>query len=62
MLAMIPPNTDPSVYQEYRVVRSIPGTVQSRIAPWGGSEGGGIQYDLPKPIQLLVEQGYLEPI
>ena len=57
----LPPNTDPSVYQEFEVIKEIPDTIQSEIAPWGDSDGGGIQYELPKPINQLITEGYIVP-
>ncbi len=56
----LPPTTDPNIYQEYIVVKEIMNTIQSEIAPWGGSPGGGMQYKLPMPIQELILQKYLE--
>lgn len=46
----LPPNTNPAIYQEFEVIKEILGTVQAEIAPWGGSAGGGLQYELPMPI------------
>ncbi len=55
----LPPNTSPSIYTELQVVKTIPGVTQSTVAPWGGSTGLGLQYELPMPIQDLIKQGYL---
>ncbi|MDE7352033.1 MAG: TNT domain-containing protein [Acetatifactor sp.] len=57
----LPPNIDPSIYQEFEVIKEIPGTIQAEIAPWGGSVGGGIQYELPLPIRQLIKEGYIVP-
>ena len=57
----LPPNTDFTIYQEFEVVKNIPGTIQAEIAPWGGSVGGGLQYELPKPILQLIREGYIVP-
>ncbi|MCI5822082.1 MAG: TNT domain-containing protein [Lachnospiraceae bacterium] len=57
----LPPNTNPTIYQEYEVIKEIPGTIQAEIAPWGGSAGGGVQYELPKPILQLIKEGYIVP-
>ena len=56
----LPPNTDPSKYYTYEVIKPIPNTVQSTIRDWGGSSGGGIQYDVPQPIRWLLYNGYLK--
>ena len=57
----LPPNTDPTIYQEFEVIKAIPDTKQSVVAPWGGSEGGGLQYELPKSILQLIREGYIVP-
>lgn len=57
----LPPTTDPTIYQEFEVVKEIPETIQSEIAAWVDSEGGGLQYELPLPIKELIEQGYIVP-
>ncbi len=57
----LPPNTDPNIYQEFEVVKEIPDTIQAVVAPWGGSEGGGLQYELPKSILQLIREGYIVP-
>jgi len=56
----LPPNTSGSIYSEYQVIKQIPNTVQSTVAPWGGSTGGGLQYQLPMPIQQLINDGYIK--
>ena len=55
----LPPNVDPNIYQEYVVIKPIPETISSVVAPWGGSPGGGIQYNLPHTLKWLIENGYL---
>ena len=57
----LPPNTNPAIYQEFEVIKEISGTIQAEIAPWGGSAGGGLQYELPKPIIQLIKEGYIVP-
>ncbi len=57
----LPPNTNPAIYQEFEVIKEISGTIQAEIAPWGGSAGGGLQYELPKPILQLIKEGYIVP-
>ena len=57
----LPPNTDPSIYQEFIVIKEIVNVIQSEIASWAGSEGGGLQYELPMPILRLIEKGYIVP-
>ena len=57
----LPPTTDPNVCQEFEVIKEIPDTTQAVIAKWGGSDGGGLQYELPKPILQLIREGYLVP-
>ena len=55
----LPPSTNSSIYTEYVVVKPIPKTVQSEVAPWGGEPGGGLQYKLPMPIEQLLKEGYI---
>lgn len=55
----LPPNTNPATYQEFEVIKETPGTVQAEIAPWGGSVGGGLQYELPMPILPLIKRDIL---
>lgn len=57
----LPPTTDPKIYQEFVVVKEIPQTIQAKIAPWGNSVGGGIQYELSIPIKELIREGYIVP-
>ena len=58
----LPPNLDSSQYSEYIVLKPIPEAIQSTVTPWGSSTGLGIQYQVPKPILWLVDNGYLMPI
>ena len=58
----LPPWTDSNIYSEFKILKDIPNVKQSIVAPWGGSSGGGIQYQLPMPINELIKQGYLEKI
>ena len=57
----LPPTTDPSIYQEFKVIKEIPNTIQAEIAAWGNSAGGGLQYELPMPILQLIREGYIVP-
>jgi hypothetical protein len=57
----LPPNTDPSTYINYKIVKPIPNVEQATIAPWVGDPGLGIQYKLPKTINWYIEHGYLLP-
>lgn len=45
--------------QTFIVVKSISGVTQATVAPWAGSSGGGLQYDLPYSIPYLEKNGYL---
>ncbi|WP_423240950.1 glycohydrolase toxin TNT-related protein [Eubacterium ventriosum] len=31
------------------------------MAAWGGSPGGGLQYELSLPIKQLIKEGYIIP-
>jgi len=58
----LPPTTDKTVYEEYKVTKPIPNTIQAEVAPWGDDPGGGTQYKLPEPIHMLIMKGYLKEI
>lgn len=58
----LPPETKTSIYQEYIVSKYIFNVIKSKAAPWGGSSGGGIQYQLPVPIQELLDQEFLNKL
>ena len=42
------------------ILKPIEGVTQSIVAPWAGSQGGGLQYLLPKPINWYIKNGYLK--
>jgi hypothetical protein len=56
----LPPYTNTSIYQEFTVLKPIPGVTQSTVAPWGGSVGGGMQFKLPMTIPELIYGGYIK--
>lgn len=45
----------------YKVLKPIE-VDAGKVAPWFGQPGGGMQYDLPKTVQELIESGHLEKI
>ena len=55
----LPPYTDTSIYQEFEILKPIPGVTKSIVAPWGDSPGLGLQYKLPMTIQELIDQQYI---
>ncbi|WNJ95700.1 hemagglutinin repeat-containing protein [Vibrio ruber] len=48
-------------YNVYKVLKPI-NAPRSKILPWFGQPGQGVQYDLPKSVQWYIENGYLEPV
>lgn len=56
----LPPWTNPTTYTQLKVIKDIPNVIESVIAPWADSEGGGLQYQLPQTINSLILNGYLE--
>ena len=56
----LPPNTNISIYQEFEVLKPIPGATQSTVAPWGNFAGGGTQFKLPMTIEDLIFNGYIK--
>lgn len=58
----LPPATDKRIYQEFVVKKPITGVKQSIVSAWGGDAGGGLQYELRKPILWYKDKEYLEEI
>ncbi len=56
----VPPWKDTSIYNEFIVLKEIPGVTKSIAAPWADSVGGGLQYQLPEGIISLIIDGFLE--
>ena len=56
----------PSYYEDnvpffqYEVVKPLPNATQSKVLPWFGQKGLGIQFELEKPIQWYLDNGFLE--
>ena len=51
-------------YKQYEVIKPITPTAESKILPWFGQPGQGIQYKLPKSVQDLLDPNnpYLKEI
>jgi len=47
-------------YYRYAVVRPLR-VAAGKAAPWFDQPGGGIQYKTDRPIQVLLDQGFLRP-
>jgi len=47
-------------YRIYRIIKQIPNVNEGRAIPWFGQPGMGLQYQLPFPINTLVQNGYLQ--
>ena len=47
-------------YFQYEVVQPIPSAIQSRALPWFGQPGMGTQFELAKPVQWYLDNGYLK--
>ena len=56
----LPPYIKTSIYQEFEVLKPIPGVMKSIVMPWGNSKGLGTQYKLPMTIQELIDQLYIQ--
>jgi hypothetical protein len=55
------PGTASKPYEVYEVVKPI--DVDSGIvAPWFGEAGGGFQYELPRSVEWLLDNGYLKVV
>lgn len=47
------PGTDISMYNEYRILKGIPGVEKGKVSPWFDQPGGGKQYKLTLSIDKL---------
>ena len=57
----LPPGAESKPLRSYEVTKPID-VDAGKAAPWYGQPGGGIQYDLGKPVQDLIDSGHLKPI
>ena len=46
-------------YEAYEVLKPIEGVNMGLARPWFGQPGLGVQYELPAPIQQLIDDGFL---
>ena len=51
-----------NAYHQYEVVKRIDGVTMSEISAAFNQVGGGIQFELPKSIKELIDEGYLKEI
>ncbi len=58
----LPEAAKQSPKQTYKVLKPIPGVKKGKAIPWFGQPGKGIQYQLPKSIDELVEAGFIKRI
>ena len=49
-------------YNRYQVIKDIPGVKEGPAIPWFGQPGKGIQYELPKSINDLINEGYIKKL
>ncbi|MDC6178257.1 glycohydrolase toxin TNT-related protein [Ralstonia solanacearum] len=49
-------------YFQYEVLRPIPGVMQSKILPWFGQRGTGMQFELQKSVQWYLDNGFLKDV
>lgn len=45
---------------QYEVVKPLPNATQSNVLPWFGQKGRGTQFELEKPVQWYLDNGFLE--
>ncbi|WP_167372058.1 TNT domain-containing protein, partial [Lonsdalea iberica] len=46
-------------YNVYEILKPIDDVSKSKVLPWFGQKGKGTQYELPKPVQWYIDNGYL---
>lgn len=56
----VPGSTKEKPHYLYEVIKPIAGVESGKSAPWFGEPGGGLQHELPKSIDELIEEGYLK--
>ncbi|MEI7257014.1 glycohydrolase toxin TNT-related protein, partial [Dickeya dadantii] len=49
-------------YFQYEIIKPIPDVPKSKILPWFGQKGTGIQYELPKPVQWYLDNDYMKKV
>ena len=47
-------------YFRYEVLQPISEVTQAKVLPWFGQRGMGTQFQLPKPVQWYLDNGYLK--
>lgn len=55
----LPASAATKPYEAYEVLKPIEGVNMGPARPWFGQPGLGVQYELPAPIQQLIDDGYL---
>ena len=55
------PWTEESAYHQYKVLKPLQ-VDSGKTAPWFDRPGGGIQHDLGRSVQDLVDSGHLQPL
>lgn len=49
-------------YNVYEVLKPIDNAPRSKVLPWFGQPGQGVQYDLPNSVKWYIENGYLKRV
>jgi hypothetical protein len=55
----LPASAASKPYEAYEVLKPIEGVNMGPARPWFGQPGRGVQYELPAPIQQLIDDGFL---
>ena len=55
----LPASAASKPYEAYEVLKPIEGVNMGPARPWFGQPGLGVQYELPAPIQQLIDDGFL---
>jgi hypothetical protein len=55
----LPASAASKPYEAYEVLKPIEGVNMGPARPWFGQPGLGVQYELPAPIQQLLDDGFL---
>lgn len=55
----LPAETINKPYKKYKVIKEIPDVKKGSAIPWFNQPGMGTQYELPKGINKLLEEGYI---
>lgn len=58
----LPPGSENKIYSRYEIIKDIPDVKTGKAIPWFGEKGLGIQYQVERSVDKLIEAGYIRRI